>query len=65
MNHFESVLYTRLKMAVAEQHQKVTEQLGYGGVETFEAYKDFVGYLRGLRDAMDLADHIKEEMSKE
>jgi hypothetical protein len=55
MASFSNVLKTRL----AEQHQKAMEEVAEGIRP--ENYREQVGYMRGIRDAIRLCEEIERE----
>lgn len=63
MTSYESQLQKALYKAVLEEHQCKLEQLG-NGVEA-DQYRYWVGYLKGLRDCMDLIEKISKKINED
>jgi len=43
---------------IMEAHTQHLESLGNGAIQDYASYRDTVGYLRGLKDAMALCEEI-------
>lgn len=62
-----SIWYGRLAAKLEEKRQQSVEYLVGGGARggsnpTAENYMEQVGYVRGLKEALDLADEVDSEM---
>lgn len=57
----ESRFHTLLKQKVTEHMKSRIESLIAGSPGDYPAYREHVGYLRGLNDALELADEINKE----
>ena len=54
----EHTLILRLRERVTEEAKKKETETGNGAAVSFSDYRERVGYLRGLRDALKLANEI-------
>lgn len=54
--------FTRLKVRIDEEKQKITDSLLRGDIKSYDEYKGWVGYVRGLTDALRLCDEIEGEL---
>lgn len=54
--------HRRLHNLIAEKYNTRQEQLVSGIAATIQDYKEQVGYLQALRDLLDWADEIEDDM---
>ena len=57
---FHTMLDVRLREVLVDRE----EQLTSGGVSSYDAYRYNVGYIRGVRDALKVADEVNEDLDK-
>jgi hypothetical protein len=57
---FHSLLEKRIQQAISDHSEAI---IG-GQVPDFATYRDSVGYIRGLNDALKLCDEINEDLDK-
>ena len=58
---FHARLEIKVKQAISDREQDI----GRGGIADYSAYREQVGYLHGLRTALDLCDEIEREIGNE
>lgn len=54
--------FLKLQVRIDDQIKSVSDSILRGDPKSYEAYKDWVGYIRGLRDAIKFADEIEGEL---
>ena len=59
-----SRLVEKFKDKIEERHSALQTGLVAGNIPDWVAYKDTVGYLRGLRDAATLLEEAEKELSE-
>ncbi len=57
-------LFVKLQAKVEERINSVSGTLLEGSAQDYPSYKDWVGYIRGLRDAVRLLDEIEGELDQ-
>ncbi len=55
-------LFRKLEARVRDKVKSVGDTILGGAPESYEDYKYWVGYLRGLEDALEIADEIEGEL---
>jgi hypothetical protein len=58
----QSVWYGRFVAKLAEKHDEVTAHLVGGGAASHEAYRQLVGYLNGIKDALQIAAEVDRQI---
>lgn len=48
--------------AIEEKRQQIAEKLGDGGIADWPAYRSQVGERKGLREALELAREVAEQL---
>ena len=51
-----------LDYKIQEEIKVQEETISSGQCQSFDAYRDQVGYIRGLKDALKLAEEVETEM---
>ena len=57
--------HSRLQQKIEEQIQAVAASLAAGEAVDYFHYKDFTGYVRGLRDSLKFCDDVEQDMGNE
>ena len=57
---FNSILQERILVTISE----VNDALSSGSAKDYPQYRDLVGYIRGLSDAIKLCDEVEEDFDK-
>lgn len=57
-------LFAKLQAKIEERINSVGSSLLMGTAQDYPSYKDWVGYVRGLRDAIKLLDEIEGELDQ-
>lgn len=60
---YESRFQATLIKALTEEVERLGADLASGSANDFETYKWAVGLISGLRQAIDIAERVMEEMS--
>lgn len=55
-------LFSKLEVKIEERINSVSSTLLEGAAQDYPSYKDWTGYVRGLRDALKLLDEIEGEL---
>jgi len=62
MASLDLLLYRKLEERIEEERQNHSESLLNGSAQTYEDYKNRVGYLKGLSDALIWAKETMEDI---
>lgn len=57
-------LFSKLQVKIEERINSVSDTLLQGAATDYPSYKDWTGYVRGLRDAVKLLDEIEGELDQ-
>lgn len=58
-------LRSRFRQKIEDAHATAANQLAQGYATTFEDYRERVGRLKGLRDAIDLLEDAAKELNEQ
>jgi hypothetical protein len=62
MLSLDLLLHRKLRERLEEERQTRVEMLSSGSAQTIEEYKQQVGYIRGLMDALIWANEISQQL---
>lgn len=65
MDSYSGKLHKKLVEQVSEEIEKQKDHLASGTAEDFAEYKARCGRIRGLTDALNIAEKIAKDMEKE
>ena len=62
MGTYDLLLYRMLKERIDEELQTRIDTLSSGSVQTLEEYKAQTGYIKGLTDALVIAQEVNDKL---
>jgi len=63
MSSLDLFLYRKLQERVEEEKRNLSESLLSGSAQSYEEYKNRVGYLKGLSDSLIWAKEVMEDIT--
>lgn len=63
MASLDLVLYRKLQDRIEEEKRNLSESILAGSAQNYEEYKNRVGYLKGLSDALIWAKEVMEDIT--
>lgn len=63
MNHLDLVFFRKLREKIEEERQTRMQFLANGAANSFDEYKNNVGYIRSLSDVLIWAKEVNDQLT--
>jgi hypothetical protein len=63
MNHLDLVFFRKLREKIEEERQTRMQFLANGAANSFDEYKNGVGYIRSLSDVLIWAKEVNDQLT--